>query len=523
MSAILWPRRAERPNGRDTVPRPTVPAWSEWLVLAGLALALFYVADPFYWRLERVLLTKHLPLFLILGGSWISLTGAALFAARAPRPAPLRPGRLLDRRAAPPPAWPVIAAIWPWLLLALWIIAGSLFARRVLGIHNTFLGMGLYLLLVPLVARLVLVSAAGLALVQVWFVLATGAALLMIVSEATGMGGPPGGWHELEALVIPLAVFWGLQGRAEAPVGPAARPPENTPHHLQPEARQSRQSGMALATLPAGLWRRRGQVLLTGVFLGSALLLRKNTGYLVLLVVLGWMWWVEWAPRCQASVGFRRRAVALVTVVLVLLACAVTVLGVRAAARSDGASVASQLLPDGNNRYRLTTYDNAWRQFRAAPLAGTAFSGTATEIFTGYDIDAARGILPTHSDVLDLAAHGGILALALWLAGLVRLAHKTLPLLRQPAVPAALRPAAHALACMTVCSVIVYAFNPIMLQPVKALLLWVPTGLLLGMAVRWGEAAPGAGQGSRQHAGRPVRHPGGLPRPEAATGARGTP
>jgi hypothetical protein len=43
--------------------------------------------------------------------------------------------------------------------------------------------------------------------------------------------------------------------------------------------------------------------------------------------------------------------------------------------------------------------------------------------------------------------------------------------------------AAHALACMTLTGALVYAFNPILLQPDRALLLWCNTGLLLGMAL----------------------------------------
>jgi hypothetical protein len=43
--------------------------------------------------------------------------------------------------------------------------------------------------------------------------------------------------------------------------------------------------------------------------------------------------------------------------------------------------------------------------------------------------------------------------------------------------------AAHALACTTVTGVFVYAFNPILLEPDRALLLWADAGLLLGMAI----------------------------------------
>jgi hypothetical protein len=43
--------------------------------------------------------------------------------------------------------------------------------------------------------------------------------------------------------------------------------------------------------------------------------------------------------------------------------------------------------------------------------------------------------------------------------------------------------AAHAFACMSICGVLVYAFNPVMLQPPKAMLLWTHAGFLLGIAL----------------------------------------
>ena len=44
-------------------------------------------------------------------------------------------------------------------------------------------------------------------------------------------------------------------------------------------------------------------------------------------------------------------------------------------------------------------------------------------------------------------------------------------------------PYAHAFAGISLCAILVYAFNPILLQPAKALLLWTTLGLLVGVAL----------------------------------------
>ena len=43
---------------------------------------------------------------------------------------------------------------------------------------------------------------------------------------------------------------------------------------------------------------------------------------------------------------------------------------------------------------------------------------------------------------------------------------------------------------MSLTGILVYAFNPILLQPVKALLLWAQLGMLLGIALHRGSTAP---------------------------------
>jgi O-antigen ligase len=140
-------------------------------------------------------------------------------------------------------------------------------------------------------------------------------------------------------------------------------------------------------------------------------------------------------------------------------------------------------LPSGSPQFRLLTYERAWHRFLASPLWGTLFTAPGAEKFRGFDTGVSNNILPTHSDVLDLLANGGVLAIALWLWGLARVMRLAWRALHRPlAATDPLTPYAHALACMSVAGVLTYAFNPILLQPDKALLLWANLGFLTGAA-----------------------------------------
>ena len=228
--------------------------------------------------------------------------------------------------------------------------------------------------------------------------------------------------------------------------------------------------------------RSKWRNLMAMFFLASAFVFRKNTGFLVLAVTLCYLWLVEWRFRFRESVEFRRYAACWIFVLLIATGLAVAYWLVERA----------NWLPSGNPEYRLSTYEIAWRRFLDSPLWGTAFSAAGAEKFTGYDIAVSGGVLPTHSDLLDLAANGGIAALALWLWGYVRIWRLASVNVLSERVNDKLSAAAHTFACMSLAGIVVYAFNPILLQPAKALLLWAQLGMLLGIALYRG----------REHAAR---------------------
>ena len=398
---------------------------SDWWMLAAFWLALLFVADPLDLRLEKQLTTKHLPLLLAFAGTVFIVIGDVLF--------PPEPGRRGGRGAQ------VLRAGWPLLLLGGWILVASGYTRKINDIHNTFLGTGLYMLFALVMARVVLLSPARERIVRGFLLGAAVAASFMMGRMAVEIGNANVAYHELEALTIPLAVYFAMR-------------PNRSPN-----------------------WH----ALLVAFFLLGGLVYRKNTAYLVICATVAYLWLVHWRFRFVESPGFRR----LVVVWLVVVATA------AAGLTSYRAWIGAEWFPSGNPQYRVKTYETAWVNFRGSPVWGSGFTASATEKFKGFDIRIARGVLPSHSDVLDIAANGGLLGILLWIWAYVRAGRLawTKLLSRRPVDDTIAM--AHALACMNLTAVIVYAFNPIMLQPVKAFLLWGQFGLLLGLALHYARQA----------------------------------
>ena len=404
--------------------QPDSMRMSDYWFLAGLVIALFYVADPFFWRLDKIGPTKHLPLIISLWGVLLANVGYQVF----------------DRSTASfKPSWQVIKAGMPLILLGIWIIVGSLYARKLNDINNTFITVGLYMLFTFLAARMVLISPARARIVRAFLLFAALAGIFMVIRMASNYDGMSVNYHELEALVIPLAVYFALR--------PSAGMNNNEKSYTQ--------------------------IFMALFFLGAGFAFNKNTGFLVLIFTLIYIWIAEWRFRFKENLFFRFWVILWILMILIVAVIAAGYLAQQ-----------QDLLPSGNPQYRMLTYDVAWKKFLSSPLWGTGFSGQATEKFTAFTIISAKGNLATHSDILDLAAQGGVLALLLWLWGYSRITRLSYRHALKGARPRDdLHAAAHTLTCMSLGSIIVYAFNPILLQPAKSLLLWGQFGMLLGIAL----------------------------------------
>ncbi|HKA39375.1 MAG TPA: O-antigen ligase family protein [Burkholderiales bacterium] len=408
--------------------------WTEYWFLLAVAVAAVVAVDPLELRLAADTIVKHLALAVVLPAIVLTLVGFGLRAA----------GRNGARLAL------LGSALWPLLLLAALVLGGSLHARFVQGIQETFLNVGLYMLLTYGAAAVVLRSEAPEALLRAYFRILLAAAAVMGAYLIANYGVRQV-YHEQIFLVIPLAVLF-------------------------------------YAQRDRGLVRWAG----FGFFLAMAWLSHKYTAYLIGALTVAYIALALAVPRMTPRRGAGRTA----------LVYWLFVLGGTAAALFAWYGSRGALdLPTGNVDYRLETYRLAWERFLDSPLWGRLFAAEAVEKFTLYSIRGAGNTLPSHSDVLDLLANGGILGMALWTWALARIARVVYANLLEPQqLDRGWAPCAHALAVMSVAGVVTYTFNPILLQPPMAFLLWTNLGMLVGLALHAADA-PDAQHRYYGHAG----------------------
>lgn len=366
-------------------------------------------------------------------------------------------GSRLRGRAAPP-LESVTALLWPLLALAFFVLCGALHARLIGGIQNSFLNVGLYMLTAYAAAVMVMRSGAPAALARAHLRILLVAAFVMGAYLIANYGVRQV-YHEQIFLVIPMAaLFFSRAG-------------------------------------PGGLARWAGCLF----FIAMAWLSAKYTSYLIGAATVAYLALFVAIPRFAAGSGLRRTMLVYWTCVLGgAVALGFIALGMRGAFD----------LPTGNVEYRSHTYLAAWSRFLDSPLWGTLFAVEAVEKFTLYSIGVSRNMLATHSDVLDLLANGGLLGVVLWLYALWRLARAAYAnLLRPEFLDREWAPVAHTLAVMALAGIITYAFNPILLQPALAYLLWTSLGLLAGLAVRMQEAGrePARARNAAAAAPRPLQ------------------
>ena len=345
--------------------------------------------------------------------------------------------RLRAAPGVPPGGARLLRGAWPLALLSALIVAGSLAERLLDGVRDTFLNVGLYMPMTFVAAAMVRDSEAPRALLRAVFgvLLAAGAVMGALLIANYGVRQV---YHEQIFLVIPLAVLC------------LARPRRSALHWL----------GAAF-------------------FLAMTWFSQKFTSYGVGALTAAYLLAALWLPRLAARPPLQRTALAYWTL---LLAAGGAVLVLSLMLTHPAA------LPSGNLEYRLHTYAQAWHSFTDSPLWGSMFAAEAVRKFTLYAIGIAGNLLPTHSDILDLLANGGLLGIVLWALGLAMIARAALrgPLApRRLAAPEA--PYAHALAMISLAAVVTYAFNPILLQPALSFLVWTCLGLLYGIARRGDE------------------------------------
>jgi hypothetical protein len=329
----------------------------------------------------------------------------------------------------------VIRGAWPLASLMILIVLGATYTRVIEGVRETHLNAGLAMSFLFFAAAIILTTRAPDAMLRAYFRILLAGALVMSVYLILNYGTRQV-YHNEIFLVLPLAVYCTL-------------------------------------VLKNNFLRVAG----TAFFLAMAMFSAKNTAYLVALLVLFYLGYgfvlprlLQRGPLTRFSGYYSAFVVALMIGVVVAF-----LVGNR-----------QTYLPSGNVDFRLYYYALAWDKFLDSPLWGSLFTGSSVAKFPLYEIaSSAGGVLPTHSDVMDLLSFGGVLAIALWLYGLFLVARAgNRSLLNPTTYEHPWTPYAHTLAVMSLAAIISYSFNPILAQPGLAFFVWSNLGLLLGLSMR---------------------------------------
>ena len=326
-----------------------------------------------------------------------------------------------------PFAVPALGVTWPLVALGLFALVGSLLAKYEYAVIDTYFSFAVYTLMLPLYlaavpGRLVRARhwARAVVLLLGFFALAS------LVGEAVRYQGSEA-LHEIEYLVA---------------------------------------SGFFLVYLAA---RHGGiKVLALVLMIAAGLLNRKLTGYIITVLAL---------VHIAASVGWRnllprsRPLYATVTAVLVtLLAVVLALLYFEF----------REFLPSGNVDVRMRQYEAAWASFLNSPIYGYAFLQGSGEDFR----ESFRLLnIPTHSDVLDILKHGGLIGLVLFLWGygkLFMLIHRAVAASRNDHL---LHAYFVGLRFFQVTAFITFLINPLLLKGPFLIVIWGNLGIAAGIAM----------------------------------------
>ena len=387
---------------------------TETLIVMVTAFAGFLFTDPFFGgALTKASIAKLPFLAMSFGAVTFHLVGRAL----------TDPARL--RKAA----GEVLAAWWPLMLLSLLITAGSVYARFGDSVKENFLGMGLGMMFLPMMALVVRSSR-----LSPGFMKALGAVyVLMVLGMLVVLLSGTHVFHEEIFVAVPLGAYF-------------------------------------LSARPLRFW----QFLLGMALVVACVYSVKNTTFLLVLATLAACTAV-WAMRIR----FTRDRLALVTGLYFGIPLLLgSLFGLWMTWRHFKPD-----LPTGNVEYRTEMYGIAWRRFLDSPIWGTGFTDSSVHYFDLYRVALAVQNLPTHSDILDLLSHGGLIAMALWLATVwtilrISWAATRTVALAEPGKDMRAWRCLFVLALIEGGAVITYAVNPPLISPVHAFWVWGTAGLM---------------------------------------------
>ncbi len=334
-------------------------------------------------------------------------------------------GKLLNHHPTP---WARIFGVcWPLLALASFALIGSSIAKWGSGLEDTYLSLGIYLSLLPLYAASGhLIQQRGrswmMGLVVIWFMFS----LAALVGEIFRFR-ITGTLHEVEYLIASgfFALYYVARSRIVKWVA-------------------------------------------LGLLVAAFLLNQKLTGYIVLAMALLHMLfsagWQHVLPKNRRLYGLG----ALVFAGLTAGGLALLYFEFR------------QYLPSGNPHVRLAQYEAAWLQFLQSPIWGNAYLKGSGEIFNeGLN----RLYIPTHSDVLDILKHGGLIGFALFAWGYWKVFALFNAAIKASTEDHLTNAYFVALRFFQVTALITFMINPLLLKGPFLVVIWGNLGFGIGLAL----------------------------------------
>lgn len=321
----------------------------------------------------------------------------------------------------------VLQSTWPLVALGLFAFVGSALARWQFDVVDTYLTFAAYLLLLPLYAWSVPASLQGIrswvrALIAVWIV----SSIAALAGEAARIGYTET-LHEIEYLVVSgfFIMFY-----------------------------VARSTALRLLSMM--------------LLIAAAVLNQKLTGYIVALLAVIHMLvdagWQRLLPQWRGAYA----VAALVVSVAVVSVLTLLYFEFR------------QYLPSGNVQVRMAQYAAAWNQFQASPIWGNAYLSGSGEVYTEY----LRALsIPTHSDLLDMLKHGGLIGFSLFVWGYAKI---FLLVTRARAATQGdhlLHAYFTGVRFFQATALVTFAINPLLLRGPFLIVIWCNLGLATGIAM----------------------------------------
>lgn len=205
------------------------------------------------------------------------------------------------------------------------------------------------------------------------------------------------------------------------------------------------------------------------------LLSQKNTGYLVLIMILAYIFILFFITRLYVIKSPFSKITLWFFSVLGFILFILVLAGFYIQNKSD--------LPTGNTDYRLHMYEIAFNKFLESPVYGSFFSGTATIEFDLFKVAADTQTLPTHSDFIDILAHGGIIGITLWILIYLIIFRKFVSFIRviNTSSSTKLDPYIHVLFLVCFSNLIVSSFNPVMNSTDLSWSFWSSLAMLISL------------------------------------------